>query len=274
MAELAGRVGVVTGAGRGVGAAIALALVERGVHVVGVSRTEHQLAEVAQRAIGSPGTFHPFAADVTTWPDVDRCGNFVESTLGAATILVNSAGSFGEIQLIAKSDPQAWVDTIAVGFTSCYLTTRRFLPTMLEAGWGRIINVSSAASLHPPGPLNSSYGTAKVAMNQFTRHLAAEVAGTGVTANVIHPGDLKTAMWADIRDQAIALGPVADPYVQWATWVDQTGGDPVDKAADLVVRLIDEDPPRNGEFCWIDEPLQEPIASWSPPADSRPWLTD
>ena len=72
---------------------------------------------------------------------------------------------------------------------------------MLEAGWGRIVNVTSAASLHPPGPLNSAYGTAKAALNQFTRHLAAEIAGSGVTANVIHPGDVKTDMWADIRDE-------------------------------------------------------------------------
>ena len=70
---------------------------------------------------------------------------------------------------------------------------------MMAAGWGRIINFSSAASLHPPGPLNSAYGTSKVALNQFTRHLAAELAGTGVTANVIHPGEVKTAMWASIK---------------------------------------------------------------------------
>ena len=72
---------------------------------------------------------------------------------------------------------------------------------MVDAGWGRIVNLTSAASLHPPGPMNSAYGTAKAALNQFTRHLAAELAGTGVTANVLHPGDVKTEMWADIRDR-------------------------------------------------------------------------
>ena len=69
-----------------------------------------------------------------------------------------------------------------------YLVSRAFLSGMIDAGWGRIINVSSAASLGTPGPLTSAYATSKVAQNHFTRHLAAELVGTGVTANVIHPG--------------------------------------------------------------------------------------
>ena len=86
-----------------------------------------------------------------------------------------------------------------VDAVAAFYTVNAFVGGMLDAGWGRIVNITSAASLHPPGPLNSAYGTAKVALNQFTRHLAAEIAGTGVTANVIHPGDVKTAMWADIQ---------------------------------------------------------------------------
>ena len=91
-----------------------------------------------------------------------------------------------------------------------YLTCRAFVGGMIERGWGRIVSFSSAAALHPPGPINSAYGTSKAALNQFTRHLAAELVGTGVTANVIHPGDVKTEMWADISDQAAELGPEAE----------------------------------------------------------------
>lgn len=274
MADAPVPVAVVTGAGRGVGAAIALALAGEGIAVAGVSRTGSQLAAVADQAHGLPGSFTPFAVDVTSWEDVDRLGEAIEASLGPVGVLVNGAGSFGQIQLIAQSDPSEWLQTLLVDVGAPYLTTRRFLPGMLEHGWGRIVNLSSAASLHPPGPLNSAYGTAKVALNQFTRHLAAEIAGTGVTANVVHPGDLKTAMWADIRDQAAALGPIADPYLQWANWVEETGGDPAEKAGSLVVRLVQEDPPRNGEFCWIDDPLQAPIQSWPAPSDSRPWLAE
>ena len=88
--------------------------------------------------------------------------------------------------------------------------------------------------------MNSAYGTAKVALNQFTRHLAAELAGTGVTANVLHPGDVKTDMWADIRDRVIAAGPSAEAYEQWVRWVDETGGDPPHKAVDAVLALCDD----------------------------------
>ena len=130
-------------------------------------------------------------------------------------------------------------------------------------------HVTSANSLHPPGILNSAYGTSKAALNQFTRHLAAELEGTGVTANVIHPGDLKTEMWADIKAQVEALGPIADPYAQWVDWVAETGGDPIEKAAKLVVDIVASDV--SGQFLWIDDPLQPPIQSWGEADAQRPW---
>jgi NAD(P)-dependent dehydrogenase (short-subunit alcohol dehydrogenase family) len=146
---------------------------------------------------------------------------------------------------------------------------------MIEAGWGRIVNLTSAASLHPPGPLNSAYGTAKVALNQFTRHLAAELAGSGVTANVIHPGDVKTEMWSDIRERALAAGPAAAAFRQWVEWVDETGGDPPHKAVERVLELCDDAAGAiSGQFCWIEDPLQAPIPSWGTTADARPWTTD
>ena len=141
-----------------------------------------------------------------------------------------------------------------------YLTCRAFVGGMLEAGWGRIVNVTSAASLLTPGATASAYETAKSALNRLTRHLAADLEGTGVTANVIHPGDVKTAMWAEIRSEAERLGEVAAPLARWAAWVDETGGDPPSKAVDLVVRIIEGDV--NGQFLWIDEPLRPPIPSW------------
>lgn len=273
MADQEGRVAVVTGGGRGLGRGVALGLAGAGAIVVAVARDPAQLAETRSLSEGSPGSVTPMPCDVADPAAVAALGDEVRRRFGAPTILVNAAGVFGPIGLIADVDVADWVGTIRIDAIAPFLTVRTFLAGMLDAGWGRIVNVTSAASLHPPGPLNSAYGTAKVALNQLTRHLAAEIAGSGVTANVIHPGDVRTDMWADIRDKVATLGPIADGYRSWVEWVDRTGGDPPSKAVDLVLRLTsDAGGATNGRFCWIDDPLQAPIPSWEEPSDERPWV--
>ena len=169
---------------------------------------------------------------------------------------------FGPFQTVQASDANAWIATQMLNVIAPYLLCRAFAGGMIDAGWGRIINVSSAAALHTPGPMNSAYGVSKAALNQLTRQLAAEIAGTGVTANAIHPGDVKTEMWADIRDQVAHL-PASNGYRQWVKWVEETGGDPPEKAAQQVLRLCgDESAGVNGQFLWIEDGLQRPIASW------------
>jgi NAD(P)-dependent dehydrogenase (short-subunit alcohol dehydrogenase family) len=201
----------------------------------------------------------------------------VGAELGPPAILVNAAGVFGPIALIPDTDPEAWIATQRVNVLGPYLTARAVLPAMLASGWGRIVNVTSAAALHPPGPLNSAYGTSKVALNQLTRHLAAEIEGSGVTANVLHPGDVKTEMWADIREQCAALGERGGAYRQWVEWVEETGGDPPEKAAERVVEIVtDASGTPNGRFLWVREPLQAPIASWgdedeAAAVEAQPW---
>jgi NAD(P)-dependent dehydrogenase (short-subunit alcohol dehydrogenase family) len=275
MADQTGRVAVVTGGGRGLGRAIALGLAERGATVVAVARNEQQLAEAHEQGLELAGKVEPFAVDVSDHRAVAALKSAVVERYGPPTILVNAAGIFGPIDLVQDSDPAAWQQTIMIDAVAAYFTSQAFVGGMLDAGWGRIVSVTSAASLHPPGPLNSAYGTAKAALNQFTRHLASEIAGTGVTANVIHPGDVKTDMWADINERVSGMGDVGRNYIEWAKWVEDTGGDPPSKAVDLVMRLTsDEGGATNGMFCWIDEPLQAPIPSWDPPSDDRPWMQD
>jgi len=266
------RVAVVTGAGRGLGRGVAVALARRGHPVVGVARHPGQLAETADIIRSAGGQMVARPTDVSDPDAVAAMADFVRAQLGAPSILVNAAGVFGPIALIRDSDPKAWLETIAIDATAAYLTTRAFVGDMIDAGWGRIVNVTSAASLHPPGALNSAYATAKVALNQLTRHVAFETAGTGVTANVIHPGDVKTDMWRDIHDRVAVMGPEAEPYREWAAWVEETGGDPPEKAVDLVLRLTsDEGADVTGQFCWVESPLQAPIASWGEPGETQPW---
>ncbi len=150
-----------------------------------------------------------------------------------------------------------------VNTVGSYLTCRAFVPGMLAAGRGRIVNVSSAASLFTPGPLDSAYSTSKAALNRMTRHLAAELDGTGVSASVIHPGSVKTEMWADIRAKVARLGEEGEVFGDWVELVERTGGDPLANGAELVLELVDPaSPGRNGEFCWPRDALQEPVASW------------
>jgi NAD(P)-dependent dehydrogenase (short-subunit alcohol dehydrogenase family) len=275
MTDQAGRVAVVTGGGRGLGRGAALGLASRGAKVVAVARSEDQLAETARLASEDGWEITTMTADVADIAAVDALAERIRREVGRPTILVNAAGHFGPIALIHDTDPTQWVKTVMVLAIAPYLMVRAFLAGMLDEGWGRIVNLTSAASLHPPGPLNSAYATGKVALNQFTRHLAAEVAGTGVTANVIHPGDVATDMYRDIRDRVEGMGPVAHAYQSWAKWVDETGGDPPEKAVDLILRLTsDAGGSRNGEFCWIDDPLQAPIPSWEEAPKVQPWLQE
>lgn len=167
MVDQAGRIAVVTGGGRGLGRGAALGLSGRGAIVVAVARNESQLSETVRLAAAAGGRVVAMTADVADVDAVLALGDRVRREVGIPTILVNAAGVFGPIALIHETDPRDWVRTVLVDGIAPYLTVRAFLGGMLEAGWGRIVNITSAASLHPPGALNSAYGTAKVALNQL-----------------------------------------------------------------------------------------------------------
>ncbi len=262
-------VALVTGASRGLGREIAIGLSKSGYKVLAVARSKGALDSLMKL---HPESIYSFEADVSDYKTVDALAEKVKREHGTVQILVNAAGVFGPIGLIQNTDPVQWAETILVDTLAPYFTTRVFLPGMLLKRWGRVINVSSAAALHPPGALNSAYGTSKVALNQFTRHLASEISGSGVTANVIHPGDVKTEMWADIKDKAHALGEVGKDYTAWVDWVAKTGGDDSKKAMELVLEIVSlSHDGVNGRFLWIKEPLQAPISSWEDPVGVPPW---
>lgn len=268
--QASNQIAVVTGASRGLGLVVSRMLAAAGHPVAMIARSQAELDVAAAEIRREGGTAIAVAADVSRPDSVEALRDDVTARLGSPLILVNAVGTFGPISLIKDGNPDDWIRTIEVDLIAHYLTCRVFVGGMIESGWGRIVNFTSAASLHPPGPLNSAYATAKAGVNQFTRHLAAELDGSGVTANVLHPGDVRTAMWADIRDRLEGLGPEAAGYRRWVEWVDATGGDPPGKAAEAVLRLI-SDPDTNGSFVWVEDPLQAPIPSWETAHDGRPW---
>jgi len=261
---LPGTVAVVTGGGSGVGEAVARELARHGVHVVLVGRTEAKLARVAEAIRAAGGTAGIFACDVADPAQVQALHeSVVAARFDPPQILVNAAGLHTELVPIHQSTPEKWIRTFETNTVGPYLICRAFVPAMLTLGWGRIINVSSAASVHEPGNIGAVYQLSKVTLNFFTRQLARELEGSGITANAIHPGEVKTEMWAAIKaDASSRSGPGRDA-LGWATWVEETGGDPPEKAAELVMELVGPAGDRiNGQFLWIKDGLQEPRSAW------------
>jgi NAD(P)-dependent dehydrogenase (short-subunit alcohol dehydrogenase family) len=256
-------VAVVTGAGSGIGPVVARALAGEGLRVALVGRRRARLEEVRDGIRQSGGAAEAFPCDVGRVEEVAALKQAVDEQLGPAQVLFNGAGLHTENVSIAESTPERWIETLNVNLVGPYLMCRAFTADMVRLGWGRIINVSSAASVAPPGNLASIYQLSKVALNHFTRQLARELDGTGVTANAIHPGEVKTEMWAAIKtDAASRTGPGRNA-LGWADMVEQTGGDPPEKTAELVLELLRPSSDGvNGEFLWIKDGIQKPRPAW------------
>ena len=171
--DLAGRVAVVVGAGSGLGRDLASALAEHGAKVVLAGRTRENLeATFRMLPAVSSGRRAGCPHRCEQAEDVDSLHEATEQRFGSADILINSAGIFGPLRPLTRSDPDEWIQTLSINCVGPYLTCRAFAPGMVDQGWGRIVNVSSAAPLYPPAAVNSAYGTSKAALNQMTRHLA------------------------------------------------------------------------------------------------------
>jgi NAD(P)-dependent dehydrogenase (short-subunit alcohol dehydrogenase family) len=190
--SLGGRGAVVTGGGRGIGASVARALVAEGAAVVVASRTAREIEAVADELKAGGGKAWAVVCDVTEEASVLELGREARRLLGEVDVLVNNAGESHSAPLrkIALSD---WERMLAVNATGTFLCTREFAPEMAGRGWGRIVNVASAAGLEGAKYV-ASYSAAKHAVLGFTRSIALEFAGTGVTVNAVCPGYVDTPM--------------------------------------------------------------------------------
>jgi NAD(P)-dependent dehydrogenase (short-subunit alcohol dehydrogenase family) len=183
---------VVTGGGRGIGASVARALAAEGAAVVVASRTAREIEEVAEELRGSGAKAWAVACDVTDEASVAALGREARAHLGSVDVLVNNAGDSHSAPLrkIALAD---WERLMAVNATGTFLCTREFAPEMAGRGWGRVVNVASIAGLEGAKYV-AHYSAAKHAVVGFTRSVALELAGAGVTVNAVCPGYVDTPM--------------------------------------------------------------------------------
>jgi NAD(P)-dependent dehydrogenase (short-subunit alcohol dehydrogenase family) len=260
--SLAGQLAVVTGGGRGIGRDVAVGLAAQGMRLVVCGRSLAPLEATATHIRSEGNDANAMSVDVQHPSAAAALHSRISSQLGRVSVVVNAAGVFGPLARIEESDCDEWIATQSTNLIGPYLMCREFVPEMVEAGWGRIINVSSSAGLSEPEPFNSAYAVSKVALNRFTRQLALELEGSGVTANAIHPGSLKTDMWDDIRQKVDALGAEAGGHAEWVELVERTGGDSPSEAVALVLRVVCAPSSVNGLFHWPEGGLERQLPSW------------
>ncbi|MCZ6633024.1 MAG: SDR family NAD(P)-dependent oxidoreductase [bacterium] len=189
--QLAGKIAVVTGGGRGIGRSIAIAYAREGADLCLVSRTQNQLDEVAGeiQALGQKAL--TISADVTNPDQVRALAEQIKNEVGRIDILVNNAGGGIEKNSILESDPETWIQDVTVNLTSVYLVTHALLPLMIESGGGHIINTGSGMG-HRSTPTHSAYHVGKAGLWMFTQCLAEEVWEHGINVNELIPGPVAT----------------------------------------------------------------------------------
>lgn len=191
--EITGKVALITGADRGIGRAIALALAENGVHVGVNFRTRQREAEQVRSQIVSLGQRSMIVpADVSVADEVSAMVETVQRELGPISILVNNAGIArpGAIEEITE---QSWDEVLAVNLKSQFLVIQAVLPTMRTQQWGRIINISSVAA-QVGGIIGPHYAASKAGILGLTHYYAALLTKEGITVNAIAPALIGTEM--------------------------------------------------------------------------------
>lgn len=191
--ELAGKVAIVTGAGRGMGRAVAERLAAAGASIVLTDLSTHAAEAAADALRNAGGNAIAKGGDVTSASDVTALVERAVSEFGAVHILVNAAGVLRRTAVI-DMDEDEWDFVIRVNLKGTFLPSRAVLPSMRNAGWGRIVNFSSTAGKTTSTLGSAAYTASKHAVLGLTRHMAMEEASHGITVNAVCPGLIDTEM--------------------------------------------------------------------------------
>ncbi|UCF29785.1 MAG: SDR family oxidoreductase [bacterium] len=200
--KLKNKVAIITGAGRGLGRASAIALAEEGASTVILSRTPSELADAASAIESKDGKVLMMRADVSDLDDVNEVVDETVSVFGRIDILMNNASILGPTKPVADVADEDWTETMDINVKGPYQFSRAVIPHMSRQGGGKIINVTSglAEVVMPPF---GAYSISKAALNHMTRIMAEELQSHGISVNGLDPGIMDTDMQRTIR----ALGP-------------------------------------------------------------------